>query len=229
GYLTPLGIEAGTPATGFSYQWDISFREKIAWKNTFQFMSGFSFAYNTSLAWTISEGYVSTPYNIFQGPLFLQAFVEDNGNYYIYGNLVYSLKGLSIGILGGSGNTSFFSPLHTIRSYIVFSETAPENSITFWGYAHYNGVLGIHSFWILPLRIEKGYQHWPIYLESGGAVIGSYALLLSRPDTWQEFYGGYIQIYTRWILGYILPLTTLWEYQYTTDGVYTAIGIASSF
>ncbi|NPV39474.1 MAG: hypothetical protein HPY78_09405 [Brevinematales bacterium] len=229
GYLTPLGPEPGNLVTGFSYQWDVSFRERVAWRNAFQFTQGFSFGYTTSLVWAISQAYLSTPYDIFQGPLFLQAYVDNSKNYYTYGNLVYSTKGLSLGILGGWGNVSFFSPLDTLRNYTVLTETLPENSPTYWGRSLYNGVVGTHGFWILPLSVEAGYKHFPVYFESVGAVVGSYALLLSRPNTLREFYGAYVQIYAKWLLGYVLPLTTLWEYQYTTDGWYTSLGIASSF
>ncbi|MCX7883264.1 MAG: hypothetical protein N2314_08595 [Brevinematales bacterium] len=229
GYVAPEGTYGENFNGGFSYQWDISSHNVVLWRNRIGVSRRFAFFYTSSVIWAIQQGYLSTPYDIFQGPLFVQGMMDNMGNYYGYGNVVFSKEGLSLGLLGGWGNTSFFSPVDTLRGFRPLGETLPATESSYWGRSLYNGVVGAHGFWVLPFGVEAGYKHLPIYFESVGIVLGSYALLLEREEIQRDFYSGYIQFYAKWIVGYILPLTTLWEYQYTSDGWYTAFGIASSF
>ncbi len=213
---------------GFSYQWDISPRNVVLWRNSVSFFpseSAVDAVYRLSLVWSMSDGaQLSLPYPIFRGPLTLEVAANDEGYYYFYGTAIASYKNFSLGLVGGWGDVNFFSPLN-IRagdiSYLVNSALA--NTM------RYQGVLGGHGFVVGSLPVEAGYKHWPIYLDSLGVVLGTYALYLQREGEASDFYALYIQTYSKWIIGYVLPLSYVMETLYTRDEIHVGAGIAVAF
>ncbi|URA09378.1 hypothetical protein [Thermospira aquatica] len=221
---------------GFSYQWDIASRNVVLWQNraffvvwepSFSTDHGRKATYQSSLTWSMSDGsFVPFPYPIFRGPLYLEARGDDGGDYSLYGTAVYSYNNLSLGVLGGWGSKDFFSPLDIPRGNFLFGLESLATNMPI-----YQRFIGGHGYVVWTLPIEAGYKHFPVYFDSLGAVAGTYALYLQRGTEAKNFYALYLQMYSKWIVGYILPLSLVTEMLWPSEVEegFLRIGIATTF
>jgi len=187
---------------------------------------GNSWSSEGGIAWFRTRSEKDTrPCPVFSGPLLINGAVSSDGLFYGTTTLKWSGSWASMAFVGGYGNEGFYSPLSGVQSFLFsfVSSHSYESGRLYQGFA---GVEG--EIW-KGFVTKMGYGLWPLYLETVGAVLGGSYINLFDGNERDDFASFSLQLYTKWIVGYIVPLSLVSYWRWTTMGSGYTLGVVLVF